>query len=317
MNNIYSLGLLIFLFSGCKSDLPFFSVVESNVVSEGNYRINKIDFHSNQFGIALTDSSRILKTTNGGLGWEEVEIGNGLNLINFTDISFTDESTACIIGKTTFFPEPKVFQTHDEGLTWSEIVFPLFEVRDISYPTLNDAYATDGRSIYKQASGGYWNTIFTLTSAETIDKLLFFDAALGIYTTVDGGLYYTTNGGLSWEQKINESDAITDIHFEGNVGVVVQNYGRYWVTLDRGETWEIVAFNNAGLKVCVVDQNHVYGSGAIGVTYTENIFSQTWDSFYHQDGTPFYLSDIYFTETDRGYGIYEGKIYQIVNLEAN
>ncbi len=71
-----------------------------------------ISFVDSPYGWALTDSSLILSTTDGGGSWNQNKVSFEAN--GYHKIMFLDRNNGFVLGK-------KLFKTTDSGISWEEI----------------------------------------------------------------------------------------------------------------------------------------------------------------------------------------------------
>lgn len=111
------------------------------------------------------------------------------------------------------------------------------------------------------------------SNGQRFDDVFFLDentgwAANGYYASI----HKTTNGGITWEEQLNESDLGGSYYFRNieflneNIGFVGTLNGTHFKTIDGGETWtpiDNITPNPAG--ICgfdAVGDNTIYGCGA-------------------------------------------------------
>jgi photosystem II stability/assembly factor-like uncharacterized protein len=93
--------------------------------------------------------------------------------------------------------------------------------------------------IYKTLDGGKTWVDISLTTADDVSKIYFFDDNKGFAGT-NSGLYKTVDGGGNWALDVNIYHKINDICFYNNsVGYAAggENFARMYKTTNGGQTW--------------------------------------------------------------------------------
>ena len=162
------------------------------------------------------DDRTLLFTTNGGDMWDSTIINKFENVNLFGDLCFVDSLTGFIATD-----KGSLLQTTDGGKTWFEkstgINKYLYEINFIDKK--NVWIGGMGGTIIRTTDGGEnWMQI-TSPSTEDIVKIWFVDDKEGYVTTITsswggGKIYYTSDGGNSWNFQHEEANAIiTGFHF--------------------------------------------------------------------------------------------------------
>lgn len=103
-----------------------------------------IQFVSNQVGYILGQSGTILKTTNGGIEWEEIRSQSDFEKVSgFNEFEFVDENNAVIIAD-----DGQIFQSEDAGQSWNR-----FELKGA--PDLLGLHYSDKSSVYVCGKNGF------------------------------------------------------------------------------------------------------------------------------------------------------------------
>ena len=175
-------------------------------------KLNAIDFPSPTIGYIGGEDSLLLKTTDGGLTWEEVDF-SGITFLpsgyDFLELDFVTEE----IGFATVGPYTGTYKTEDGGLTWTQL-------------------NTSGSLCYNH--GLYFKNEFYgfvggagCFQGENMDKF------------VSGTSSPVTINTPAWD-----NDMIVDIDFNLNSfslqGLAVSSGGRVLKTIDAGDTWDTI-----------------------------------------------------------------------------
>lgn len=167
-----------------------------------NHSFNRdIYFKDALTGVLCGDGAWIMKSTDGGITWNQIIIPWGIELPNLYRMSFFGNS-GWTIGNSTNLPEagPKVFHTTDFGSTWDTIArvpYPDNEENySVFFSSLNTGYAggTTGY-LYKSTNGGFnWYQQNVPINGFRND-FWFANDSLGWVVGGGGYILKTTNGG--------------------------------------------------------------------------------------------------------------------------
>jgi len=181
------------------------------------------------------DTSFISKTTDGGNSWLSTQFIHQY----FTSIKFVDNNTGyCVGGENSPYAPGSVFRTTNGGSNW----FLVSYVTDFIY--LNDVY-------FPNKDTGW----------------VCCDFVIG------GGLWRTTNDGLSWQLQMNDSYNPSKIFFiNSNTGWVIGNaQTKLYKTTNCGVNWFLPS-NVGGTDVffATLDTGWIIGGGGNDLNRTTN-----------------------------------------------
>ena len=164
--------------------------------------VTDLFFVNNQVGYGTTSAGVILKTTNGGASWTDIDI----EATYLSSIWFKDEQNGFAL--TTSLTSDKLFyKTTDGGLSWNKITSILPVPRGG-----NQIFFTDNQTGYIAGATG------------TIAYLL-----------------KSTDGGDSWQSKGNFTFPLTSVYFyNSSIGFVGDKKGNIYKSTDAGEGWNLV-----------------------------------------------------------------------------
>jgi len=253
-----------------------------NPLPQGN-TLNDIDFFDSYFGIAVGNTSVIIKTSDGGLTWSLKESHRPENIHKVDVVS---NSVAYAIGY--YF----IIKTTDGGENWFTIPDPTnFYLNDIFFiDELNGFIVGEvGHMYYTDDGGNSWISLNSGTTAE-LKSIHFFNENIGMalgYTnnysdyiirTTDGGitwincsfsnspffiaegiflttelkafvismddLFYTSNGGQTWmQQQFGSSTAFASIAFNDSLNGYISGFEEIYRTSNGGNSWETFSFS--------------------------------------------------------------------------
>lgn len=257
-----------------------------NPSPQGN-TLNSVDFVDNNTGYSAGAYGTILKTTDGGTDWSQINSGTDKSLMS---LSFVNANTGFVGG-----PRQLLRKTTDAGNTWQNIALPvqgqwdsLYYVMDINFVTPNVGYIVGffqlESKIWKTTDGGNtWSTQGT-GGANYLKKTYFLDENNGF---AYGGPTYsevikTTNGGATWLSVSQESYIAYSMFFiNSNTGVYGCADGRVYRTVDGGNTWNFAlcpsSLDITSIQFINATTGFGFGTGSVYIKTTDA--GQTWDEF--------------------------------------
>lgn len=191
--------------------------------------LHSVHFVNNSIGFAIGNSS-IIRTTNGGISWEEKTIDNlGGIMWNIDFNGIQNGMIICTGGK--------IISTTDSGNSWHiNSTISVNGSVSISLTEDNVAYASGNNTIFK--SNDFGNSWVELTNSPTdnfdinfIAKNFGFAVGRGNWSGGDfghnyGAISYTTDGGENWavNKNIVETGSFHESSFPSeNIGYIVSS----------------------------------------------------------------------------------------------
>ena len=205
-----------------------------------NFILTDITFPGNQnlIGYAVGESVTyngtgvILKTTNGGTSWTQM---NASTIPGLEAVSFVSVDTGFVGGWQNYFAK-----TTDGGLTWttSTVNSNIWYIKQVRFRDSMHGIVTDGSTAYVTANGGTsWTTATGFINAQQViyvsDSVLF---AVG----GDEKIAKSVNGGLTWTTVFS---GVFQYIFLGvdfydlDNGIVTGEDGKIKRTSNGGATW--------------------------------------------------------------------------------
>lgn len=215
-----------------------------------NFILTDITFPGNQnlIGYAVGESSTyngtgvILKTTNGGTSWTQMNAGT---IPGLESMSFVSVDTGFVGGWQNYFAK-----TTDGGLTWttSTVNSTIWYIKQVRFRDSMNGIVTDGSTAYVTSNGGVnWTTATGFINAQEVmyvnDTLLF---AVG----GDEKIAKSTNGGLTWSTVFSGvfQYVFLGVDFlDENNGIVTGEDGKIKRTSNGGATWTTQQAGNYAL----------------------------------------------------------------------
>ena len=280
INFIFALFLLGFFISSDFQDNRSGGWYLQYITLIGNRQISDVTFLDSLTGFAVTpyvstsDSTFIVKTTNGGDNWF-ISLGQPGTAGGFTRIQFINNQTSFVSGN--FFKK-----TTNTGLTWLPV-----NTSGI-YP--ENFYALNNDTIWLVNSNGLEGGIFRTTNSgqswsvqysefgNNPDKIYMVNKYLGFirkgHAPFGSYMGRTTNGGFNWTMTIADT-TFTDMIFIDSLTGYKVDYN-IQKTTDGGITWfnqklPQLNYRNQIFYLCAINRDTLWGSGGV---YAYNSFNR-------------------------------------------
>ena len=143
------------------------------------------------FTIHTPSIHRLMRTSDGGVSWNEVG-----TFQNFRKIYFVNDS----VGYATRYPS--VYRTVDSGKTWTTVLTEDFGSQSESLYFINPRRgflgSSQGYLKMTNDSGRTWKRIYPPNHFEDLLTIKFFNDSVGFFTTEYGNVYKTDDAGETW-----------------------------------------------------------------------------------------------------------------------
>jgi len=260
--------------------------------SDGGETWTEVNINSMPTSINITNNSTgfcaafdgIYKTTNGGVSWNL----NYQDNIHFNCVQFVDDNKGFAVGNE--FPQNLyLLKTEDAGLNWNKSLVAI-ETGD---PKINMIDALTGfiisessSKIYKTTdAGSNWNVVYDdSSSGHSFWDISFSDELNGFAGGIGTDFLSTSNGGNTWNKKFMPLLFCTNIY-------TIENH--CWVS--------------------------GFGIGYNGIVYSDD-FGNTWTPIFVDDSSD--VQDIFFSDLNNGWfcattgnqpPLYNGFVYKTEN----
>ncbi len=216
---------------GCSSNAyaQTWALQETDAVTH----LSAVGFLTEFRGYASGAFGVILKTTNSGATWAELNDGTGFSL---SDQFFLDENTGWVVGE-----QGTISKTVDGGLTWvHQLSGTSAWLNYVCFVDVNVGWAAGENGVLlKTTNGGTTWNVQSCGSSSTIHDGCFANATSGWIVTHAGSVMKTADGGATWQtQMINAPTIINAVHFvNDNTGWIVGAGGTLSKTTNGGTTW--------------------------------------------------------------------------------
>ncbi len=281
---------------------------------DGGAWLKSVYFTDANTGYAVGYGGIIIKTIDGGITWNTLSSGTGLNL---NSVFFTDSNTGYVVGGIVG-PSPRklddpneqiILKTSDGGISWQnqksgsnrELFSVYFADSYIGYAL--GIYAT----ILKTINGGTtWDTLSSDVFCG-FSSVCFTDANTGY--AAGCGILKTIDGGTTWTEVWSGSEYINSVFFKDDTkGYAVGSGGTFLKTSDAGTTWDSKSFGatNTLLSVRFTNANNGFAIG-FKDDYNEGIIFKTIDGGVSWTNVSYYantrLNSLFFADANTGYAV--------------
>jgi len=236
----------------------------------GQYEHHALIFYDFFNGLILCNG-HILKTTDAGETWVDVNAGNSLS-VDFQSAAYCTAQRIFATGNNAGSPSA-VWRSDDGGDSWN----PVTSITGESYRTVyffddNMGFIAGNNAIVKTVDGGdtWYQVDLNVSGSMAIEQVHFPTSATG-YAVGDGiKVVKTTDGGATWfPLEIGLTSGLTAVHFYNeNSGIVAGQNGVVFITHTGGETF-IETYPAAPVAPCVIS---VYPNPAVG--YLTLVFTE-------------------------------------------
>lgn len=279
--------------------------------------LNDVFFVNAQTGWIVGDSSRMLKTTNGGLNWSYQTLPYYSHL---KTIFFINENTGWAAGGFYYIAHfGAMFKTTNGGNNW--ISSPSKDITDIFFINENTGFQSYDASGDFVTAGGISRTTNTglnwgssFYSSYVINSLSFNDStgfAIGNYyddTSHDTSIIIkTTDFGNTWERKYiesnnNWSNGLKQIFFKNNFGWAIGYAGSVLKSTDEGESWTKI-LNSPGNfnSVFFINENTGWIAGSGGKIMKSTDGGLNW--FFLNNTYSNGLNSVFFVNENTGWTV--------------
>ncbi len=234
--------------------MPFSAISQTWVQQTSGITNNlwAVQFLDANNGYACGDAGKVVKTTNGGTTWTQVNI---TTTIPVNDIYFatTTEGWAAVGDANNASSTGQIWHTTNGGTTWTQQTPSTTEARfGVSFapgsnttgwevgsrngPINIDATTNGGAAWTQQSNSNIFGWLYKIKALSTSSAVVIGGA---FFPTVTGFIVKTTNGGATWTQPTTGTIPFLNGLDMANssVGCVVGDAGYVMTTNDGGTTW--------------------------------------------------------------------------------
>ena len=201
-------------------------------------RVYDMDFY-NTLGFIVGLHGLVLKSTDGGDSWEEINFSFDQRL---DQVQIINTDTIYIAGQYN------LIKSTNGGVNWASLNFPNESVNSIFFVDgLTGHAACDDGLIFKTIDGGEsWYATENNSSNLDFEQLYFYNKDMGFVGFAYSSLYKTMDGGESWSKSSGLGDPFLSMYFVNeNVGYAGLEDGALYKTNDGGDSWTWASFLHA------------------------------------------------------------------------
>ncbi len=234
----------------------------------------------------------VIKTVDGGVSWSQISSGSGESII---DMDRFANGSLIAVGEngtvlTSTGTSPWVLSTQ----------FTTSHVQAVQVIGPQEVVVVDETArVYRSTDGGATWTAAAAVPLGLEARDLHFTTSLDGWVTGfglgDAALYHTTDGGITWTPALDAQGAYVAVDIEGESGWAANVSGRYYRTIDGGDTW--IQGDLPGSSVLVNDMDFFdvsigYAVGWWGYAVRSDDGGMTWETLPVPIGSD-QITDIY------------------------
>ena len=208
----------------------------------------------------------------------------------YTDIFFTDSLHGWITGG-----DGLIMCTKDAGITWQyQNTSGLEDLHQVYFvDSITGWIAGDYKNASRTGNGGKdWEKMFVLNNNQwgSFSSVYFINQDTG-WITGQELIYYTDDGGITWNQQIHPDYGFSDIHHlimvNAGTGFAITNTSVLYRTSNGGNLWEtdtiVPGEEDHLLDICFINDSVGWIAGTNGNILYTNTGAATWDTIYLDD----------------------------------
>jgi len=237
--------------------------------------LNSVYFLSDSVGFACGDSGTVIKTTDAGSSWRQIEL-KGINK-RLYDIKFASWNTGYIVGEGGLF-----LVSNNSGESWDAInvgssasLFKIYAQNNICI------IAGYNGVVFRSSDGGHsWNKAYSSGSL-ALFCMKFTDDKTGFIAGKDGAILKTTDKGVSWNKLDSfTSNYIKDLDFSDSQSGLTAGGTDIFRTKDGGKNWDKLNFNlsTALSGIRYIGYSTWIAISSNGKMFITDDFGKTWSS---------------------------------------
>jgi photosystem II stability/assembly factor-like uncharacterized protein len=222
---------------------PYYTVQESGTTNT----LRSITFINENTGFAAGNLSTLLRTSNSGNNWVDVDISSSATSYNC--VLFANSTTGFVVSDAG-----ELIKSTNAGLNWQITAMGTNALKYIYFLNETTGFVSgDNGTLFKTTNTGQnWMDV-SLNISEPIIKIAFSDEDYGYFLTreflIEGFVYKTTNGGQNWQVVNNFFTGYTGQRalfdcLPLNRDTVYVSLGYYQTgimrTVNGGQSWEYI-----------------------------------------------------------------------------
>ncbi len=227
-----------------------------------------------QRGIAVCESSRIMRSTD---GFATATTTSHLGYGNFKCVFFLNDTLGWLGSDSG-----KILRTTDGGANWTPTSTGLTTyqyVTAIQFLDSDTGYASSyGGKMLKSVDGGLnWQGVGPFDQQVLMQDLHFYSTQEGVAVGNGGEVIRTTDGGATWDSIPSPTTySMLGMAVQGNVVVACGNWGRVMRSTDAGLTWSVQQVGNTDHQSVALSPGGRGILGTDGRIQCSNDMGVTW-----------------------------------------
>ena len=228
----------------------------------------------------------VLKTTDAGDNWDEIDVGN----------TFTYQEVVAVSPDTVYLLSRRnILRSFDGGTSWSMPEFPTNEAITMAFTDgLTGHVANGDNSIIRTTDGGAnWTVRLASTqSSSDFTAMQFATPSIGYVAQSSSRMFKTEDGGDTWFEAGSTSTTFNAIHFTSPTeGVGIGSSGAIYKTTNGAISWERSDYDGAGFQYTTLYALDLFDDGTGYAVGLGNLLIKTTDGGSSwQNTSPLYRS---------------------------
>lgn len=233
--------------------------------------LRSITFVNQTTGFVAGNSSTILRTSNGGTNWINVDVSPSAT--SYNSVAFANSTTGFVVSEAG-----ELIKTTNGGLNWTISSLGSSALKYVYFFNSTIGFIGGTNVLYKTTNGGEnWVNTTPAGLSDIVVRISFYDNDYGFFLTREylnpGSVYKTTNGGVSW-QKLDSfysgytgEKALFDCAFV-NRDTVFISLGYYQTgimrTTNGGANWQYIynhwqtnIYPGSLYELFIIDRNNI------------------------------------------------------------
>ena len=198
-----------------------------------------LDFSSQNNGIIVGTNGLLIRTTNGGTSWNSPSSRTARNI---RSVDLFEGNTGIAVGDSGL-----IIKTSDGGITWNlRSTTTTKHLNAVTFLNSNTVYAVGNNlTILKSTDAGdSWSIVQSSPSGGDFRSVFFYDENYGWISSINGLIYTTIDGGITWIQRSTiltsiSGQAVNNVSFSDPLhGIAACTGGIIIRSTDGGVTWD-------------------------------------------------------------------------------